>query len=82
VLLSKSVQYFGYAAELQCCANTLNWYKHVSTLINATLLHKFQPMELQLQLFTEIGINVTATIGTFVWTVKQLWFYVNNTTVT
>jgi len=40
---------------------------------------------MKLQLFTatsEIGINfeftTTIYIGTFVWTVKQLWYYIHN----
>jgi len=68
-----------HVLTLQCCANilllkksitgiepTLLWYKHASMLINATMLHEFQPMKLQLQLLTatsEIGINFTAAIG-------------------
>ena len=38
-------------------------------------------MKLQLPLFTATRINFTAAIETFVWTMKQVWYYSMNYTI-
>ena len=65
-------QLIPYVRNLSLCT------KHASTLIGATLLTQILANEIAITTFSllpvKYRINFTATIETFVWAVKQVWY--------